>query len=130
MDRIAGATIMTTLATRLSRLTRRAIIGLALAALFLPFAASAQDADLDQLRAQGIVAERFDGYVMVREGGDGATRATVDRVNGERRAIYDQRAAEEGVSSAEVGKVYAAQIFKKAPAGTWFLNADGSWIQR
>ena len=121
---------MTTLATRLSRLIRRAIIGLALVAWFLPFPANSQDADLDQLRAQGTLAERFDGYVMAREGGDGTTRAVVDRVNGERRAIYEQRAAEQGVSAIEVGKVYAAQIFKKAPTGTWFLNADGSWVQR
>ncbi|MEX1108636.1 MAG: YdbL family protein [Dongiaceae bacterium] len=121
---------MTKLASRLFVMSRRSIVGMALVGLLLPFAAFAQDADLDRLRAEGILAERFDGYVMERQGGDGATRATVDRVNGERRSIYEQRAAEQGVSANEVGQVYAAQIFKKAPAGTYFLNADGSWVQR
>jgi uncharacterized protein len=130
MDFSTGATDMTMLASRLHALTRRSIIGIALLALLLPFAALAQDTDLDMLRAQGIVAERFDGYVMVREGGDSATHALVDRVNGERRTIYNQRAAEQGVTADDVGRVYSAQIFKKSPTGTWFLNADGSWVQR
>ena len=53
-----------------------------------------------------------------------------DRVNAERSTIYQQRAAEQGVTPEEVGRVYAGQIINKAPAGTWFQNEDGSWIQR
>ncbi|HWA41754.1 MAG TPA: YdbL family protein [Hypericibacter adhaerens] len=112
---------------------RIALLGLM--ALLLPFAAttaSAADEDqLNALRAQGIVAERFDGYVMVKDNSTGATaQSLVDRVNAERRAIYEARAKAQGVTAADVGKVYAGQIIQKAPKGTWFLNADGSWTRK
>jgi uncharacterized protein YdbL (DUF1318 family) len=106
----------------------RSFLVFALAFVFVPTLAAAQ-ADLDYLRATGAIAERFDGYVMVREESAEAT-ALVARVNAERKAIYQQRAVEQGVGVEEVGKVYAAQIIKKAPVGTWFLNEDGSWIRR
>jgi uncharacterized protein YdbL (DUF1318 family) len=91
--------------------------------------ARADDAQLNNLRAQGAIAERFDGYVMVKNNVSGA-QAVVDRVNAERRAIYEARAKEQGVTAADVGQVYAGQIIQKAPKGTWFLAADGSWTQK
>jgi uncharacterized protein YdbL (DUF1318 family) len=111
---------------------RFALIGLV--ALLLSAAGAiapvkADDAQLNNLRAQGVVAERFDGYVMVKNNASGA-QAVVDRVNAERRAIYEARAKEQGVTAAEVGQVYAGQIIQKAPKGTWFLAADGSWTQK
>ena len=114
--------------------TRFALFGL-LALLLSAFAASAparaDDAQLNSLRAQGVIAERFDGYVMVKDNSTGATaQSVVDRVNAERRAIYEARAKEQGVTAADVGQVYAGQIIQKAPKGTWFLAADGSWTQK
>ena len=51
---------------------------------------------LDALRASGTIAERFDGYVMVRGGSaDASAKALVDEVNAKRRAIYEKRAKEE-----------------------------------
>jgi uncharacterized protein YdbL (DUF1318 family) len=112
--------------------TRFALIGLVallLSAVGAIAPAKADDAQLNSLRAQGVIAERFDGYVMVKNNAGGA-QAVVDRVNAERRAIYEARAKEQGVTAAEVGQVYAGQIIQKAPKGTWFLAADGSWTQR
>ena len=114
--------------------TRFALFGL-LALLLSTFAASAparaDDAQLNSLRAQGVIAERFDGYVMVKDNSTGATaQSVVDRVNAERRAIYEARAKAQGVTANEVGQVYAGQIIQKAPKGTWFLAADGSWTQK
>jgi len=114
--------------------TRFALFGL-LALLLSAFAASAparaDDAQLNSLRAQGVIAERFDGYVMVKDNSTGATaQSVVDRVNAERRAIYEARAKAQGVTANEVGQVYAGQIIQKAPKGTWFLAADGSWTQK
>jgi uncharacterized protein YdbL (DUF1318 family) len=91
--------------------------------------AKADDAQLNSLRAQGVIAERFDGYVMVKNNAGGA-QAVVDRVNAERRTIYEARAKEQGVTAADVGQVYAGQIIQQAPKGTWFLAADGSWTQK
>ncbi|MGH6939221.1 YdbL family protein [Hypericibacter sp.] len=115
--------------------TRFALFGL-LALVLSAFAATgpargADDAQLNSLRAQGTIAERFDGYVMVKDNSTGATaQSVVDRVNAERRAIYEARAKAQGVTANEVGQVYAGQIIQKAPKGTWFLAADGSWTQK
>ena len=116
---------MTRLFTAL--LSRRGIIAAGLALLLIPAIAQAQD--LNTLRASGALAERYDGFVVVCEASPDA-QAVADRANAERRALYQRRATEQGVTADEVGRVYAAEIIKKAPAGTWFLNEDGSWIRR
>ena len=114
--------------SKIATVTRRAFLALALAFIALPSAAVAQE-DLDQLRADGVLAESYTGFVVIRENTDGA-QAVADRVNAERRTIYQQRAAEQGVTPEEIGRIYAGQIINKAPAGTWFQSEDGSWIQR
>lgn len=119
---------MNTQYSNIATVTRRAFFALALLLIALPGAALAQE-DLDQMRADGVLAESYTGFVVVRENANGA-QAVADRVNAERRTIYQQRAAEQGVSPEEIGRVYAGQIINKAPAGTWFQNEDGSWIQR
>ena len=83
--------------------------------------------DLDALRASGAVGERFDGYLVAR---DGSAQGFVDQVNAKRRQIYQQRAASQGVGADQVGMVYAKEILGDAPAGTWFQKPDGSWAQK
>lgn len=93
--------------------------------------AAAQGNILDGPRASGAVAERYDGLAMVRDpaaGGD--VQSLVDQVNAQRRQVYTQRATQQGVSADQVGRLYAAQIFAGAPAGTWFLQEDGQWIRK
>ncbi len=98
----------------------------AAAALF-PVAAGAQS--LNALRASGAVGEGYDGYARVRKAGGGA-RSVVDAVNAKRRAIYAERAKEQGTTADQVGRVYAMQILTKAPAGTWFLKESGEWVRK
>jgi len=82
---------------------------------------------LDQLRASGAVGERFDGYAQALQS---SAAGTVNQVNAKRRQIYAKRAASEGVSSDQIGQVYAKQIFSKAPPGTKFLQQNGAWITK
>ena len=84
---------------------------------------------LDAMRASGAIGERFDGFATVRNGG-GNAQALVRDVNAQRRGIYAKRAAEQGISVDQVGRVYANQIFQNAAKGTWFQNANGSWRQK
>jgi uncharacterized protein YdbL (DUF1318 family) len=122
---------MTLLSPLFGPTARRSFLAalLLLAAALHP--AAADDTALNDLRARGVVAERYDGYVMVRDpSGGAAAQAVVDRVNAERRAIYEARAKEQGVSADQVGQVYAGQIIQKAPPGTWFLAVDGSWTRK
>jgi hypothetical protein len=82
---------------------------------------------LDQLRASGAVGERFDGYAQALQSG---AAGVVDQINAKRRQIYAERAASEGVSPDQIGRVYAKQIFSKAPPGTRFLQQNGAWIAK
>jgi len=108
--------------------TRRHFAGalaFAATALMIPTGARAQS--LNDLRASGAVGEGFDGFARARAG---SARSTVDAVNDKRKVIYAARAKEKGTAAAQVGRVYAKQIMGKAPAGTWFLQESGSWVQK
>ena len=100
-----------------------------LAVVFGVLPAAAQS--LDSLRASGVVGERFDGLVVLREANAPAeVRAMVKEVNAKRSRIYAQRAKEQGVPPDQVGRVYAKEIFQNAPKGTWFLGEDGRWTKK
>ena len=100
----------------------------ALVLLNAPLSAYAQD-PLDAPRASGQVGERFDGFAQVRDGG-GDLNQLVDRINGERRKVYEDLAAKEGTNAEAVGRVFARRLLDKAPAGTWFLDENGNWRQK
>lgn len=99
----------------------------AAAGALFPVGAGAQS--LNALRASGAVGEGYDGLARVRQAGGGA-RSVVDAVNAKRRAIYAERAKEQGTTADQVGRVYARQILGKAPAGTWFLKESGQWVRK
>ncbi|MFQ6018472.1 MAG: YdbL family protein [Kiloniellaceae bacterium] len=91
------------------------------------YAAPAVAQSLDALHASGAVGERFDGYAEARQP---SAAATVKEINAKRRTIYQQRAAAQGAPVEQVGRIYAQQIFQKAPPGTWFLRENGEWMQK
>ncbi|MEJ1995281.1 MAG: YdbL family protein [Limibacillus sp.] len=110
------------------RFSRRAFAGLlTAAALTLSFGAPALADQLDDLRRSGAVGERYDGLLVAR---DPSATSFVNQVNAQRSGIYQDRAAKQGVSPADVGRVYAKQIFQKAPKGTYFQQENGSWVQK
>ena len=106
--------------------------GLMVLAMLAAFMAAPQPAradQLDDLRAAGALGEANTGYLVVRSGG-GAAQAVADRVNGQRRVIYQKRAGEEGVPVDQVGQLYLPLILQKAPPGTWYQDASGQWRQK
>ncbi len=109
---------------------RTAFTQTALALLLVVFALGAPPLaaqSLDDLRVSGAVGERYDGYAEAR---DPSARAQVQQINAQRRDIYKKRAAEQGISAAEVGRLYAKQIMSDAPSGTHFLNEGGKWVRK
>jgi uncharacterized protein len=110
---------------------RRLSFAAALAFLLAMFAAAPAFADsLDDYRARGFITERFDGYTQVRGDAPPGARALVAEVNEKRAKIYAKRAQTDNVPLDTVGKIYATQIYEDAPAGTWFLQADGKYIKK
>ncbi|TDP48304.1 YdbL family protein [Zavarzinia compransoris] len=113
------------------RVSRRGLLCLASAALVVAAApAFAQAKPLDAPRAAGQAGERYDGYAVARPGAPSDVQALIERVNAERRALYTQRAKEQGVPADAIGKIYAAEIAKSVPKGTWLLGEDGQWTQK
>ena len=104
----------------------RTVATLALCSVFA-LATPAHAQSLNDLKASGKVGEAFDGFARAR---DGSVQGTVNTVNAKRQAIYTKRAGEQGISAAQVGRVYANQIIAKAPRGTWILMENGSWRQK
>ena len=95
-----------------------------------PVIACAQSRLLDAPRAAGTVGERYDGYAVARDPVSANATALVEQVNAQRRALYAQRAKTDGVPIEAIGKIYAAEIFKSAPSGTWFLSENGQWTRK
>ncbi|MDX1423653.1 MAG: YdbL family protein [Kiloniellales bacterium] len=102
------------------------VVSLALALL----APAAMAQSLDELRASGAIGERYDGYVVVRDPSAAGAAKVAKEVNAKRKSLYEERAAAEGVTPADIGGVYAGEIMKQAPGGTWFLGANGNWRQK
>ena len=91
----------------------------------------AQGKPLDAPRAAGTIGERFDGYVVLRDSNaPQSIKDLVAQTNAQRKALYEKRAKEDNAPVGEIGKIYAQQIIKSAPAGTYFLDASGKWTQR
>jgi hypothetical protein len=115
--------------SRFSKLSRRGLLALA---VILPLSevAFAQGRTLDAPRSAGTVGERYDGYAVVRGQASADLAALVAKVNAERRAVYAQRAQSEHVPIEAIGKIYAGEILRSAPAGTWFLSETGQWTRK
>ncbi len=115
----------------MSKFSKFGVMCCAMVALLLGNATQAEQRPLDAPRAQGLIGERYDGYVLVHDAKASAEiRTLVENTNNERRKVYEKQAAATSAPVAEVGKVYAAEILQKAPAGTWFQGADGRWTQK
>lgn len=91
------------------------------------FSTTGWAASLQALRASGALGESYTGYVVARKS---SAQTNADAINRERKAVYTEKAATQGVSVEQVGMVYAQEILKKLPKGTWILNSSGQWQQK
>lgn len=102
------------------------------AVLMLAFAAPAAMADpLDDARAAGQIGERPDGYVAaVNPGAPGNIQALVQSTNAKRQKAYQDIATKQGVPVDQVGALTAEKIIAKLPAGAYYMNSSGAWVQK
>ncbi len=106
------------------------VLIVALAVMAGSASGAAAASKLDQYRADGVIAERYDGYLEMRGSGPGDAASLVRQVNDERRAIYEKRAREQNVPVSAVGILFAKKIVESAPRGTYFKLQDGSYQRK
>ncbi|MEX0924250.1 MAG: DUF1318 domain-containing protein [Rhodovibrionaceae bacterium] len=97
--------------------------GFALATPFRP----ARAQDWKALRSSGALGERYDGFLVAR---DSSAASVAASVNKQRRDLYIARAAEQGTTVDQVGRIYFQENLSRLPNGTWVLLEDGSWVQK
>ena len=86
---------------------------------------------LDAPRAAGQIGERYDGYVVLRDSkAPQSVKNLVKQTNAQRKALYEKRAKEDKAPVAAIGAIYAQQIRKSAPKGTYFLDSKGKWTRK
>jgi uncharacterized protein YdbL (DUF1318 family) len=96
-------------------------------------------AELNRYKSQGLVGENNQALVEAR-GLDSVTdlalRAAVQRLidaeNKDRRLLFDEIAAAEGVDRSQIPRIqstYAQTLRRHARPGDWVQAADGSWSQ-
>jgi len=103
----------------------------ALLAAAVPVAAQVGPAALLQARAQGVVGERYDGYLgYASEPGSNAARVQTEAVNIRRRAIYSSFGSRRGVSPQEVGITAGCTLLARVQVGESYLLSDGVWRRR
>ena len=121
------------IATRLAAILLAASLPAAVTILplALPRVAMAQETGLDALKAEGLVGERFDGYVgAVKSGVDAATQQVIDRINLQRKDRYRAIAAKRGAALSAVERIAGAQVIERAPSGTWVMPEGSGWVQK
>jgi uncharacterized protein len=116
------------------RVTRRRMLVASAAACaisgVLPAAPAGAQA-LADLKTKGLVGERPDGYLgVVAPNASADVAGTVQRLNDERRAVYQQIAQKQNLPLAQVEAVAGAKLVREAPTGTYVMDASGKWQRK
>jgi uncharacterized protein YdbL (DUF1318 family) len=98
-------------------------------ALFL-LASLAFAADLDQVKKDGLVGERADGFLgMVQTSAPADVVRLVADVNDKRRAEYQRIAASNNLTFAQVQALAGKKAIEKTLSGNWIL-LNGGWERK
>lgn len=110
---------------------RRHVLSASAVLALLALAAPAAALTLDEARARGLVGERPDGYVApVVPDPSPEVRELVERVNAERRKVYEELARKEGVPVEVVAAITAKKIIERLPPGAWWMDEQGRWHRK
>ncbi|HZF94449.1 MAG TPA: YdbL family protein [Allosphingosinicella sp.] len=113
---------------RLAALAAAAALALAGASAL---SAAAMQESAAELRATGLVGERYDGYLGIVAAAPPRVRAEVDAVNIRRRAHYTELARSRRVVVDEAGAATACEIFAARIApGQYYMLPDNVWRRR
>lgn len=103
---------------------------IALTLLLLSLATSAFAADLQQVKRDGLVGERADGYLgLVRETVPEDVAELVRDVNARRRAEYQRIAESNNLTVEQVQALAGKKAIDRTEPGGWIL-LNGGWQQK
>lgn len=101
-----------------------------IAAIALCVSGAVLAADLGQLKAQGMVGERLDGYLqLMNPGAPKDVKDLVNSINAQRQAAYANIAKQNNVTPAQVGVLTAPKAIASSPPGTPIQTKSG-WTKK
>jgi hypothetical protein len=111
-----------------SLLASIALLGLALTLLAPP--AGALSPTLEKAKKDGVVGEQIDGYLGLVTGSAPAdVRKEMDDVNGQRKALYEERAKAQGTDARTYAAVVGKRQVEREPKGNW-VRAEQGWRKK
>lgn len=88
-------------------------------------------ATLQEAKAEGLIGEQRDGYVgFVVDNVPSDIRALVRGVNAERRKLYQEIAAENGLQLNQVAALAYEEAVEATRSGHYIQDAGGSWVKK
>lgn len=114
---------------RISAFLILAAVALAPAVTVAPSPAWAQAMSLDQAKSKGLVGEKLDGYLGVVSNAAGVQQL-VDQVNLQRKQLYKDIAAKNGIPVSAVEQLAAKKAIEKAASGEVVQSPGGGWVKK
>jgi len=93
--------------------------------------ASAGDPQIDAAKEKGVVGEQLDGYIgfVKLDSVEPSLKRKVDEINAKRRALYQKRASDSGVTPAQYATATGEKLIKRAAPSALVLDSSGSWVR-
>jgi uncharacterized protein YdbL (DUF1318 family) len=109
---------------------KRTMIALVLLATAMPAAAQDRDPAYAAARAAGQVGEQPDGYLGVVGTATRDLTALVNKINIQRKALYTQKSAANGVTIEQMAFTTGCNLIAKTAAGEKYRDPNGNWLTR
>ena len=110
---------------------KKEVLAIAAAALMVG-AAHALSPAMDAAKAACVIGEQADGYLGVVDPAKATAelRRELREVNQQRKAAYEQLAAQNGVTTEVAAQVTAERLLNGAPSGQCIRDQNGQWIRK
>jgi len=109
---------------------KRTMIALALLTTALPAVAQDRDPAYAAARSAGQVGEQPDGYLGVVGSPTHELTAIVNKINIQRKALYTQKSAANGVTIEQMAFTTGCNLIAKTAAGEKYRDPAGNWLTR
>ena len=110
---------------------KMALLAAALIVVGAPAAAQrSAGAAVAEAKANGLVGERYDGYVGIVADAGPMLRHQVQSINILRRSLYSRFAIARSVTPADVGITAGCQLLATVGVGERYFAPDNDWHQR